>query len=160
MYGQEYLTLIEESDRALEELLQYFEQEEEPVVVCMFGDHYPKIEEELYEALSETATGNPAEKTALEYQVPFMIYANYDITEKEYENISLNYLSSLLCEAAGIPLTDYQKYLENLYESYPVVNVYGVKNSQGEWFTWDEALQFEEIQEYEKIQYRNLFDNH
>ena len=96
----------------------------------------------------------------MEYQVPFMIYANYDITEKEYENISLNYLSSLLCEAAGIPLTDYQKYLENLYESYPVVNVYGVKNSQGEWFTWDEALQFEEIQEYEKIQYRNLFDNH
>lgn len=160
VWAEEYLTLIEESDRALEELLQYFEQEEEPVVVCMFGDHYPKIEEELYEALSETATGNPAEKTALEYQVPFMIYANYDITEKEYENISLNYLSSLLCEAAGIPLTDYQKYLENLYESYPVVNVYGVKNSQGEWFTWDEALQFEEIQEYEKIQYRNLFDNH
>ena len=88
-----------------------------------------------------------------------MIYANYDIAEKQYENISLNYLSTLLCETAGISLTDYQKYLENLYESYPVVNVYGVKNSQGEWFTWDEASEFEEIREYEKIQYRNLFDN-
>ncbi len=64
VWAEEYLTLIEESDRALEELLQYFEQEEEPVVVCMFGDHYPKIEEELYEALSETATGNPAEKNS------------------------------------------------------------------------------------------------
>lgn len=158
--AEEYLTLIEESDKALEELLQYFEKEEEPVVVCFFGDHYPMVEEELYNELTATSTGNQAEKTALKYQVPFMIYANYDITEKEYENISLNYLSALLCETAGIPLTDYQKYLENLYESYPVVNVYGVKNSQGEWFTWDEALQFEEIQEYEKIQYRNLFDNH
>lgn len=158
--AEEYLTLIEESDKALEELLQYFEKEEEPVVVCFFGDHYPMVEEELYNELTATSTGNQAEKTALKYQVPFMIYANYDIAEKEYENISLNYLSALLCETAGIPLTDYQKYLENLYESYPVVNVYGVKNSQGEWFTWDEALEFEEIQEYEKIQYRNLFDNH
>ena len=39
-------------------------------------------------------------------------------------------------------------------KSYPVVDVYGVKNSQGEWFTWDEASEFEEIREYEnpKIQ--------
>lgn len=159
VWAEEYLTLMEESDRALEELLQYFEQEEEPVVVCVFGDHYPKVEEELYNALAETSKGNQAEKTSLKYQVPFMIYANYDITEKQYENISLNYLSSLLCETAGIPLTDYQKYLENLFESYPVVNVYGVKNSQGEWFTWDEAVRFKEIKEYEKIQYRNLFDS-
>ena len=157
--AEEYLTLVEESDKALEELLQYFEQEEEPVVVCVFGDHYPKVEEEIYEALEDTVAGTPAEKTSLKYQVPFMIYANYDIAEKQYENISLNYLSTLLCETAGISLTDYQKYLENLYESYPVVNVYGVKNSQGEWFTWDEASEFEEIREYEKIQYRNLFDN-
>lgn len=159
VWAEEYLTLVEESDRALEDLLQYFEQEEEPVVVCVFGDHYPKVEEELYNALTENFQGPEAEKTSLKYQVPFMIYANYDIEEKQYENISLNYLSSLLCETAGIPLTDYQKYLENLYESYPVVNVYGVKDRQGEWFTWDEAMQFKEIQEYEKIQYRNLFDN-
>ena len=43
--AEEYLTLVEESDKALEELLQYFEQEEEPVVVCVFGNHYPKVEE-------------------------------------------------------------------------------------------------------------------
>ena len=45
-----------------------------------------------------------------------MIYANYDIAEKQYENISLNYLSSSSRETAGISLTDYQKYLEILYE--------------------------------------------
>lgn len=156
--AEEYLTLIRESDKALKRLLDYFSKEEEPVLVCVFGDHYPKVEEELYAALSETVQGSEAEKTALKYQTPFMIYTNYDIEEKQYENISLNYLSTLLCSAAGIPLTDYQAYLEGLFETYPVVNVYGVKDKEGVWYNWDEALEFSEIKEYEMVQYRNLFD--
>lgn len=156
--AEEYFTLIRESDKALRELLDYFDQEQEPVVVCMFGDHYPKVEEELYDALENSSQGTQVEKTAREYQVPFMIYANYDIPEAQYENISLNYLSTLLCQTAQIPLTDYQNYLLGLYEKYPVVNVYGVKNQEGQWFTWDEAMEFEEIKEYEMVQYRNLFD--
>lgn len=77
--AEEYFTLIRESDKALRELLDYFDQEQEPVVVCMFGDHYPKVEEELYDALENSSQGTQVEKTAREYQVPFMIYANYDI---------------------------------------------------------------------------------
>lgn len=156
--AEEYFTLIRESDKALRELLDYFDQEQEPVVVCMFGDHYPKVEEELYDALENSSQETQVEKTAREYQVPFMIYANYDIPEEQYENISLNYLSALLCKTAQIPLTDYQTYLMGLYEKYPVVNVYGVKNQEGQWFTWDEAMEFEDIKEYEMVQYRNLFD--
>lgn len=158
--AEEYLTLIRESDETLRRLLDYFSKEEEPVVVCMFGDHYPKVEEELYSALAETTQGSEIEKTARKYQVPFMIYTNYEIEEKEFENISLNYLSTLLCETAGIPLTQYQQYLKSLFAEYPVVNVYGVKNQAGEWFSWDEASEFAEIKEYEMVQYKNLFDNH
>lgn len=155
----EYLNLIRESDRAWKELVDYFSQEQEPVVLCMFGDHYPKVEESFYEELMESSGVSGAEEAALKYQVPFMIYTNYDIEEKEYENISLNYLSSLVCETAGLPLSEYQKYLENLYEEFPVVNVYGVKDKSGNWHTWDEAMQNRELQEYEKVQYRMLFDN-
>lgn len=157
--AEEYLTLIRESDRALNNLLGYFSQEEEPVLICMFGDHYPKVEEELYSVMLESSEGNEVQKTALKYQVPFMLYANYDIEEQEYDNISLNYLSTLLCEAADIPLSGYQQYLESLYEEFPVVNVYGVKDKSGDWYSWDEAIEFSEIQEYEMVQYRNLFDN-
>lgn len=154
--AEEYLTLVRESDRSFRELLNYFSQEEEPVVVCMFGDHYPKVEEGLYHALLNDKEG--VQKTALQYQVPFMIFTNYDIEEKEYENISLNYLSTLLCNTAGIPLDPYQKYLAAMYEEFPVVNVYGVKRKDGQWYTWEEAMQFPEIQEYNLVQYRNLFD--
>lgn len=157
--AEEYLTLIQETDNSLAELLDYFAQEEEPVIVCMFGDHYPKVEEELYEALLSGKEAQEAEKTALQYQVPFMIYANYDIEEKMYENISLNYLSTLVCSTAGLPLSEYQNYLCALYEEYPVINVYGVKDKAGQWYTWDEAAQFPAVREYEYIQYRNLFEN-
>lgn len=157
--AEEYLTLVRESDRAWKELTQYFEQEEDPVVLCMFGDHYPKVEETLYEELAKTSGKSGAEAESLKYQVPFMIYTNFDIEEKEYENISLNYLAALVCETAGLPLTEYQKYLESLYEEFPVVNVYGVKDSAGNWYNWDQALEFPKIREYEKVQYKNLFDS-
>lgn len=64
----------------------------------------------------------------------------------------------LLSQAAGIPLNDYQKYLESLYEKYPVVNEFGVKDANGEWYSWEDAEKFPDIENYEKVQYRELFD--
>lgn len=46
-----YLTLIRESDRAFADLINYFSQQEDPVIVCMFGDHQPALNEKFYEAL-------------------------------------------------------------------------------------------------------------
>lgn len=36
---EEYLTVAKMSDDALKELITYFSQKEDPVVICMFGDH-------------------------------------------------------------------------------------------------------------------------
>ena len=49
--AEQYLTLAKETDNALKGLIEYFEQREEPVIICMFGDHYPSVEEELYDKL-------------------------------------------------------------------------------------------------------------
>ena len=38
---EKYLTLINQTDRALEELIDYFKEQDEPVIVVMFGDHQP-----------------------------------------------------------------------------------------------------------------------
>ena len=156
--AEEYLSLIKKSDEAFEELITYFSKQENPVIICMFGDHLPTVEEELMEKLLMTSEDSDTEKTAKKYQTPFIIYTNYDIQEKEYENISANYLQVLLSEIAGVPLNSYQLYLENIYEKYPVVNQFGVKDEEGNWYSWEEAQQFQEIKDYQKVQYRNLFD--
>ena len=41
--ANQYLSLIHESDKALEYLISYFEECEEPTLIVMFGDHYPTL---------------------------------------------------------------------------------------------------------------------
>lgn len=155
---EEYLSLIKESDRAFQELVDYFANRENPVMICMFGDHLPSVESELLDELLLTSNDSEVEKRAKKFQTPFIIYTNYEIEEKEIGNLSANYLQVLLSQAAGIPLNDYQKYLESLYEKYPVVNEFGVKDANGEWYSWEDAEKFSDIENYEKVQYRELFD--
>ena len=39
--AEQYLSLTKKSDEALEYLIDYFSQQEEPVVILFFGDHWP-----------------------------------------------------------------------------------------------------------------------
>ncbi len=39
-----YLSLIHESDRAFEKIVNYFKNQKEPTIVVMFGDHQPKLD--------------------------------------------------------------------------------------------------------------------
>ena len=49
--AETYLSLINESDRALETLIYYLQQLDQPTMLIMFGDHYPNVEEAFYEEL-------------------------------------------------------------------------------------------------------------
>ena len=122
---EKYLTLINKTDQAFEELLNYFEAQDEKTVVVMFGDHQPSdyicnpILRHL--GLDENARDNSLAEFSKGYIVPFVIWANYDIAEEEVDEISVNYLSTLLMEKADLPLTGYQTYLAQLREEFPVV---------------------------------------
>ena len=47
-----YLTLLNESDKALKELISYYEKSEEPTVIMFYGDHQPAISN-FYEQINE-----------------------------------------------------------------------------------------------------------
>ena len=47
----QYLSLIHESDSALEYLISYFEKVDDPVEIVFFGDHQPDLEETFYNRL-------------------------------------------------------------------------------------------------------------
>ena len=49
----------------------------------------------------------PAQVQQTKQEVPFLIWANYDLEGEEIEAVSLNYLSGLLLRAAGLEGTDY-----------------------------------------------------
>ena len=45
---EQYLSLIHESDAALEDLVNYFSTVDEPTVICFFGDHLPSLKNGFY----------------------------------------------------------------------------------------------------------------
>lgn len=157
---QQYLSLIKESDNAFKELIEYFSEVDEPTIIVMFGDHQPKIEDEFYEELyGKSLSDLTLEEQQRRYTVPFMIWANYDIEEQEIDQISANYLSSLLLETAGLEMTPYNEYLLNLYETLPVINAVGYVDKDGNYYDYDDDSPYTQLlDDYKMIQYNYLFD--
>ena len=86
----QYLSLIKIADESLKELLTYFEKQEEHTIIVMFGDHQPYVEDEFYNEMLSQRFEDITSKEAVEnkYITPFMIWANYDIDEEKYSNIT------------------------------------------------------------------------
>lgn len=152
----EYLSLVKISDEAFEELVRYFEKQEEKVIICMYGDHQPWVSDFL--VAPELTDGNEAsERIMNKYKTPFVIWANYDIEEAEDYNISMNYLGGLLMRTAGIPMSPFFEYLEQLREQYPVITPNGFVDAEGVYGGW--SGENDEFPEYRMLQYNYLFDN-
>ena len=86
-------------------MIDYFSKEDEPVVVVFFGDHQPNdtVAEPILRLNGKSCRTLSEEDTYLRYQVPYLIWANYEIEEKTNADTSANYLAGSVLEAAGIP---------------------------------------------------------
>ena len=160
----QYLSLIYQSDQAFEYLIDYFSQVEEPTMICLFGDHQPQVDGDFYtETLGEEVDFLAPDVAQKKQMVPFLIWANYDIPERERVSLSLNYLSAYLTEVAGLPQTGYQQYLKALWQELPIVNTVGYADSQGNWVhtSAEEDLSptaQSALSEYKRVLYNNIFD--
>lgn len=156
----QYLTLAKQSDEAFEKLIDYFETVDEPTVIVMFGDHQPPLSTEFYTTLfGKEMDEFTAEDTAKWYSTPYVIWANYDIEEKQDFNMSANYLSSYMLKLIDADLTGYNKYLLELQEKLPVITGLFYAGDDGKFHDIDEKSQYTElIEEYAKVQYNGLFD--
>ncbi len=158
---EQYLSLIYETDKAVEHLISYFERVDDDVVVVFFGDHQPKFNKEIYSEICENNLDSLDEKQDI-YKVPFFIWSNYDIDEKYIECTSLNYLSSYMYEVAGISLPPYNCFLSDMEKVIPSMNANGFYSMEnGEYLPFDMASEKEEkwLKRYEMLQYNSLFDN-
>ena len=153
-----YLPLIKESDEALKELVNYFEKQNDKVIICMFGDHQPRFNEEgFYEKIYEmTPELTEIDKVFNQYKTPFVIWANYDIEEQRDLDISINYLGPLLLKTAKIEGSAYFNYLSKLMEDYPIITVNGYLDDNGILREW--SGENDEFPDYRMLQYNYLFD--
>ncbi len=158
---EQYLSLMHESDQALQELIEYFSQVKEKTVILLFGDHQPALEDGFYQRVmgAETAE-NSFEHFQRKFITPYVLWSNYELDVEEKENISTNYLGSYLLDAIGVELPVYNRYLLELREKIPAVNVNGFLDDQGtmHWIG-ETGSEYEEVlAEYRMFEYNNLFD--
>lgn len=157
----QYLSLVRETDEAFADLIAYFEAADEPTIVLMFGDHQPFIEDSFYsEVMGQSISEMDDETQQQRYITRFILWANYDIPEGWVDEISMNYLSTLLLQVAGLPMPDYNAYLADLYTQLPVITAMGCRDAEGNFFQADQknAL-WDLVQDYRKVAYNNLADS-
>ena len=156
--AEKYLTLIQKSDEAFQELVEYFEKEKEPTIILMFGDHQPS--DYITNVILRELGLNRDESQDVyfdNYIVPYIMWANYEMDTTPTENISLNYLGGLLMEKAGIGLTGYQQFLKEMQTQFPVITANMVMNADGSRQPESE-MQSEWIENYNKLVYNHLCD--
>ena len=151
--AQEYLRLLQKTDAAFAELVNYFRAQPEPTIILMFGDHLPAVEEEFLNATL------PENDIFALYTTPFILWANYDLgLDKSASEVTMssNYLFSYLLETADLPMTGLQKMLRTLYAEYPVISVAGVLDRDGNYINAAAAADLPLIRDYSYMQYNYL----
>ena len=158
---ERYLSLIRESDKALEDLVKWLEDYDEPVIVVMFGDHQPS---DYISNVIERLTGYDQEASVEEaqkrYIVPYVVWNNYGADFELPDLTSVNYLAADLLSQAGLPLTQYQTYLLVQQTELPVVCAGAYVDKNGNYYSFDEPSAYSQIlNDYDILMYNHLIDS-
>ena len=161
----DYLSLIKISDDAFRELIEYFEDCDEPTIIAMYGDHQPSMDDEAMVVLEEHyADGKNSQID--NYYVPYVIWANFDIEEEDnmsdgvLNTLSTNYFASTVFDIAGVELTDYDRYLLAMHEQVPAITAIGVWDNEGNYYDSSDSSPYaDELSELQMIQYNLIFDD-
>lgn len=153
-----YLNLMKITDEALYMLLQYFETVEEPVIVCMFGDHQPFFADEAFRAFMNGSTVSEREQNLQRYITPYILWTNYETELQEREDFSANYLPVVLMQQAGLKLPPFYKFLSNLKDEYPVLSIKGCLDKDGRFYDISDLKDNTQIQKYQFMQYNQIYE--
>ncbi len=159
-YADDYSSLLKVADDAFADLLDYFSGVSEPTLVIMYGDHQPNLFDDFYDSIWAGCDYTDEEKFLMKQKVPFVIWANYDIEEKDLGTMSINYLGPAILETAGLPMSDYFNYLNNLRKTLPVISATGFIDAKGNYFTDPNKEEYKDLlKEYSFLQYNYLKGN-
>ncbi len=157
----QYFALAHETDKALEELISYYSQCDEPTMIVFFGDHQPPLKNAFYETLfGKPLDQRTTQEVMQQYAVPFFLWTNYDIEEQQDVAISPNYLGVLAAKTAGLPLTGYMSFLDQLYAQFPAITPVGILTRDGQYLKRDELNETQQdwLHQYELLNYCGMVD--
>ncbi len=152
-----YLSLMKLSDESIQSFIDYFAKTDQKTMIVFFGDHQPtnSVVSNVWKLNGKNGNALSEEDEANRYKVPYFIWCNFDIEQKVNTDTSTNFLATELLASAGIPLLDYEAYLHNLKDLYPVITSIRTENKNGE--STETKNVMGELNNYAILQYDYLF---
>lgn len=151
--AEEYLSCLNQTDRAFQELITYFGQQENNVIVCMLGDHAPSF---AYDLPISNAVDSE-EWGMRQLATPFILWANFPLKEQNIGITSMPYVVPLLFEYGGLPLTPYYQFMLNLYREIPVLARTFYIGADGKTHLYGESTKYSDlIRDYMYLEYNNI----
>lgn len=152
-----YLSLMKLSDIAIQNLTEYFSNVDEHTIIVFFGDHQPtnSVVSTVWKLNGKNGNALSEEDEAKRYKVPFFIWSNFDIGTQTDVETSANFLAAYLLKAANIPLDNYENFLSNLSETYPVVTAIRTQDLAGK--STDTQNVIDAFNDYAILQYYWMF---
>lgn len=125
-----YASIVKQSDEALEYLVEYFRNVEEPTIVVVFGDHQPVLGNAY--ATTGYLDDNYLTNAFKQYQTPMMIWSNYQNYKQDIGYIDTSYLGAMTLEYAGLQVNPYYHLLLDKVNVIPAYNSGFSINKAGE----------------------------
>lgn len=152
--AQVYLSLIKVSDDAVRELVEQYQNSDEPTMIVFFGDHQPHLGDDGFNQVY-VGMGRYLDL----FRSKFFIWTNYETETVHGAELSANYLPWLILERGNFPLPPYLQLLKEVHEKYPVLSSQGVIDANGYVYDSVELLADDPLlQKYSYVQYANMFD--
>ncbi len=155
----EYLSLVHLSSQAFQNLTEYFATVDRPVVICMVGDHSPTFRTRLPDTPYSGEEMNLRKR-----KVPLLIWANFDLEQKELGTMSMNMVMPTVLDVANVTLSPYYQYMLELKERVPILTSYGkYYDAQGNSYNYDsdEGGAYEKwVDDYFYLEYQSVKTNH
>lgn len=124
-----YLAGIKETSQAVSQLVDYYRDEDEPVILIFYGDHNPWLGEENsgYKMMEIDMDLGTKEGFLNYYETPYIIWANdnaKDVFQKDFigdmPSISPNFLMVQLFEYLDWKGNEYMGYLQDVKDRFDV----------------------------------------
>lgn len=159
----EYLSCVNRSDIEFAQFIEELSDLEQPVIVCMFGDHQSSLVEEIAVSSEGVELSEMTIEQAQQcYATPYLIWTNCDELKEIYgtsneKDLSLNYLAANLLKISGLPLNDYFAYTLAIEDVIPAINISGYMDSNYQWHSFDEESSSSlAVEQLEIVQYSML----
>lgn len=161
-----YFDGIARTGDALNQLIDYFREQDEPVVVVLFGDHNPWLGDNnsVYKMLGIDLDLDTEEGFYNYYCTPYIIWGNEAAEEVLNVNfygrgtdVSSSFLMNELFELIGYTGNEYMQYTTELYKTFPVLHEDACVENGKFMREWSNSAE-QKIDEFSKVQYYWIHD--